>query len=196
MPRPIDNAVAPVISDRPLAYVDRLETRALDAITAIVMHCTELPDLATARAYGERVVYPSGTGNSGHYYIDRDGRIERWVPDNRIAHHVRDCNRASIGIELVNAGRWPEWHDSRMQKPTESYSAAQIDALIALLIDLQGRLPNLIDIAGHEDLDRTQVEASDDAGALVQRKIDPGPLFPWQEVLDGSGLRRVFGLAG
>ena len=57
-----------------LPYVERLEARPVEAVDMVVVHCTELPDLATARSYGERVLYSaSGTGNSGHWYIDRDG---------------------------------------------------------------------------------------------------------------------------
>ena len=71
----------------------------------MVIHATELPDMETAREYGERIHHDeSRTGNSGHFYIDRDGRIEQWVPLDRVAHHVRGHNRDSVGIELVNGG--------------------------------------------------------------------------------------------
>ena len=56
------SAPLPVI-DAPLPYVALLEQRAPERIDLAVVHCTELPDLATAREYGERVLYPSGTGN-------------------------------------------------------------------------------------------------------------------------------------
>ncbi len=96
------------IRQRPLPYVERLENRYTDEIDLVVIHCTELPDLAMARVYGEREHYPeTRTGNSGHFYIDRDGRIEQWVPLDRVAHHVRGFNPHSIGIELVNNGRYP-----------------------------------------------------------------------------------------
>jgi N-acetylmuramoyl-L-alanine amidase len=183
-------AAKPVVDERPLPYAERLGERAPDTIDTVVIHCTELPDLAVAREYGERVVYASGTGNSGHYYVDRDGRIEGWIPDTRIAHHVRDFNAASIGIELVNTGRWPDWYDSRRQQPDEAYPREQIDALVALILDLRQRLPNLAHIAGHADLDRATVAASDAPERLVQRKIDPGPLFPWDTVLAATGLPR------
>lgn len=173
-----------------LPYVGALESRLPGAIDLVVIHCTELPDLATAREYGERVLYASGTGNSGHYYIDRDGRIECWVPETRIAHHVRGWNRNSIGIELVNEGRWPHWYDSRRQDPVQPYPARQIEALLALLQQLAARLPVPPAIAGHEDLDHELVPASDDPAVKVRRKRDPGPLFPWPRVLRGSGLRR------
>ena len=171
---------APAIHPHPLPYASLLAQRAPDAIDTVVIHCTELPDLATAREYGERVLYDAGTGNSGHYYIDRDGRIEEYVP------HAR-----SIGIELVNTGRFPDWLDSRRQAMDEPYTDAQVAALTALLRWLCGELPSLAQIAGHEDLDRDEVEASDDPALKVRRKRDPGPLFPWQAVLAAVPLRRI-----
>lgn len=175
----------------PLPYVDLLAERAPDTIDTVVIHCTELPDLASARAYGERALYGSGTGNSGHYYIDRDGSTFEYVPVERIAHHTRGWNARSIGIELVNSGRHPHWLDSRHQAMTERYPDAQLAALLALLHVLQGRLPSLVMIAGHEDLDLEQVEASDDPALRVRRKRDPGPLFPWDALLAALPLHRI-----
>ena len=176
----------------PLPYVDALAARELAAIDTVVIHCTELPDLATAREYGERILYPaSGTGNSGHYYIDRDGGIFEFVPPERIAHHTRGWNPRSIGIELVNIGRWPHWLDSRHQAMDEAYTDAQIESLVALLLDLQARIPSLVQIAGHEDLDLDEVESSDDPAMKVRRKRDPGPLFPWAEVLAAIPMQRI-----
>lgn len=177
--------------ERILPYAERLDCRNAEQIRRIVLHCTELPDLATARSYGERVVYASGTGNSGHYYVDRDGHVERWIPDLRIAHHVRDHNADSIGIELVNAGRWPDWYDSRRQHPGEPYPEAQIESLIRLIIALRSRYPQIAGLAGHEDLDLGTVAASDDPRREVRRKIDPGPQFPWLRVLHSVALPRL-----
>ena len=179
------------VVQRPLFYVESLESRSPDAIRRVVIHATELPDMAAAREYGERVLYPSGTGNSGHFYIDRDGRIEQWVPLDRAAHHVRGQNVDSVGIELVNRGRWPNWYASDDQDWSESYPPAQIQALIELLNKLQDELPSLSEIAGHDQLDTDLIEASDAPGLRVQRKLDPGPLFPWPEVLEATGLRRL-----
>lgn len=177
----------------PLPYADRLESRDPNAIELIVMHCTELPDLAMAREYGERVLYPSGTGNSGHYYIDRDASVRCFVDPHRVAHHTADYNARSIGIELVNRGRYPAWLDSRRQDMSEAYPQAQIKALLELLQHLRDSLPALRHIAGHEDLDRRRVPASDDPGKTVYRKRDPGPLFPWQRVLHACDLQRLHG---
>ena len=180
------------VHDWPLPYVDQLALRSREAVTLVVIHCTELPDLATAREYGERLLYAeSGTGNSGHFYIDRDGRVHQFVPVTRVANHTRGYNPQSVGIELVNTGRYPHWFDSRHQQMTEPYTTEQIAALRGLIERLRGELPNLTDIAGHEDLDTAEVEASDDAGTRVFRKRDPGPMFPWSEVLDGMTFARL-----
>ncbi|PJK10130.1 N-acetylmuramoyl-L-alanine amidase [Lysobacteraceae bacterium NML08-0793] len=187
---------SPVIDilQRPLSYMEKLDSRALADIRLLVLHCTELPDLATAREYGERILYPqSQTGNSGHFYIDRDGRVEQWVAQTRIAHHVRGHNADSIGIELVNRGRYPNWLDSRHQAMTESYTEAQINALIALIAQLENRLPQLAHITGHEMLDGEQVPASDNPEIQVARKRDPGPMFPWARVLAACRLQFVGG---
>ena len=175
----------------PLPYEQRLERRDLAAIDLVVIHCTELPDLPTAREYGERVLYDGGTGNSGHYYIDRDGTVHAFVARERVAHHTRGYNERSIGIELVNTGRYPHWLDSRHQAMAEPYTPAQVQALVALLARLRAELPALANIAGHEDLDTAQVPASDDPARTVARKRDPGPLFPWAEVLAAVPLRRL-----
>jgi N-acetylmuramoyl-L-alanine amidase len=181
----------PAISLWPLPYEDRLEQRADGDIDLVVIHCTELPDLATAREYGERALYESGAGNSGHYYIDRDGSVHLWVHPGRVAHHCRGYNPRSIGIELVNTGRYPDWLDSRRQQMSEPYTAVQLRALVALLASLRRSLTGLRYIAGHEDLDTAMVPASDERALQVRRKRDPGPLFPWDAVLAETGLERL-----
>lgn len=174
-----------------LPYCHLLQPRALEQVTLAVIHCTELPDLASARAFGEKVLYPSGTGNSGHFYIDRDGVIEQYVPLERIAHHVRGHNAASVGIELVNRGRWPHWYAAAHQQMDQPYPQVQVQALITLLHALGQALPRLQQIAGHEDLDREQLPASDDPTQWIARKRDPGPLFPWSRVLAPLALQRI-----
>jgi len=178
------------VHERPLSYSARLDRRSASDVNLVVIHCTELPDLAMAREYAETIRYPaSGTGNSGHYYIDRDGRVEEWVPVNRTAHHVRNHNRRTIGIELVNLGRYPDWLDSNHQEMTERYPQVQIDALVELILLLSRQLPALRFVTGHERLDIEQVRASDNPDAYVYRKRDPGPLFPWPQMLNDIPLQ-------
>jgi N-acetylmuramoyl-L-alanine amidase len=174
-----------MIIDQLLPYNDSLDKRNTLSIEMIVLHCTELPTLEMAREYGERLIYEeSRTGNSGHYYIDRDGSIFRYVEDDRIAHHVFGFNPGSIGIEIVNNGRYPHWFRSTNQNPTEDYAADQINAVKKLLRFLKGQYPAISTLSRHSDLDTRKIAAEDDPGILIHRKIDPGPLFPWDEVLD------------
>ena len=182
----------PVIKLDLLPYFSALEPRKVEDIDLVVIHCTELPDLATAREYGERILYPnSDTGNSGHYYIERSGMIHQWIPVDRIAHHVAGFNSRSIGIEMVNKGRYPDWYDSRNQEMAEPYSVESIRKLKFLLADLKEKLPHLEWIAAHEVLDVNLVPSSNDPGVKVYRKRDPGPLFPWHELLPDIDLKML-----
>jgi N-acetylmuramoyl-L-alanine amidase len=185
---PIDLA----IHDWPLPYESRLEQRARSAVDLVVIHCTELPDMKTAREFGERIRYAqTQTGNSGHYYIDTDGKLYRFVSADRVANHTYGWNTRSVGIEIANIGRYPDWGDSRHQAFTTPYTKEQIDALLALLRQLRHDLPNLKYIAGHEDLDRRLEPARDDPTIMLRRRQDPGPLFPWTEIVPASGLERL-----
>lgn len=179
------------IRQHPLTYVQRLDNRCTDDIDLLVIHCTELPDMAMARVWGEKQLHPeSKTGNSGHFYIDRDGSIEQWVPLDRVAHHVKGFNPRSIGVELVNNGRYPDWFHSSNQIMSEAYSDLQLAALVALLDHLQTRLPGLEMVSGHEDLDTGMIASEDRPDMMIRRKLDPGPLFPWSGFMDRISLRR------
>jgi N-acetylmuramoyl-L-alanine amidase len=167
-----------------LPYNDNLEKRDVQTIDMIVLHCTELPTLEEARLHGERIRYKeSKTGNSGHYYINRDGHIYRYAADDRVAHHVIGYNQRSIGIEIVNTGRYPHWFLSTHQVPTEEYTQAQIKSVIELITYLKNRYPNISELKRHSDLDLEKITSEDNPGILIRRKIDPGPLFPWEKVL-------------
>lgn len=182
----------PEIREDFLPYVQRLDSRPIQSIELVVIHCTELPDLAMARVFGEKIHYPeTGTGNSGHFYIDRDGSIEQWAPLDRVAHHVRGFNPRSIGIELVNLGRYPDWYDSRRQQMSEPYPEAQVEALVRLVEHLQETLPGLINVAGHEQLDTALIPSEDAPGTMIRRKLDPGPHFPWTTFMERIPLHRL-----
>lgn len=182
----------PDIVQNHLSYTRRLDKRNVKDIQLVVVHCTELPDLAMARIWGEKRVHAATqTGNSGHFYIDRDGKVEQWVPLNRIAHHVRGFNTNSIGIELVNTGRYPDWFRYDHQAMTEAYPDRQLQALTSLLNHLERDLPELASISGHEDLDIEKLASEDRPDILIRRKVDPGPLFPWPLILKNVALKRV-----
>jgi N-acetylmuramoyl-L-alanine amidase len=178
-----------------LNYNHLLDSRTENNIQIIIIHCTELPDLITAREYGEKIVYKSGTGNSGHYYIDKDGKVYQWVENNRIAHHVKDHNKNSIGIEIDNIGRYPNWFQTNHQIMHEQYTTQQIDSLVLLINKLQKQLPSLQYITGHEDLDKRLIPSENDPEIYIRRKIDPGPLFPWEIVMKQISLINIGELA-
>jgi N-acetylmuramoyl-L-alanine amidase len=183
----------PTLHVRSLAYEQVLKRREPGSIDLVVIHCTELPDLKAARILGERIQYPqSGSGNSGHFYVDRDGHIEQWVDIMRVAHHVRGFNERSIGIELVNRGRYPDWLHTDQQQMHERYPQELINSLIELLSWLCSTTNTLCWIAGHADLDLEYVPASNDPTIMVRRKLDPGPLFPWSQLETTIPLQRLF----
>src|SRR3990167_2409398 len=118
---------------------------------------------------------------SSHYLIgDAPPTIYRLVDENRRAWHVGDSqwqgrtwlNGTSIGIELVNQG----YYEGPAGRYWQPYAPAQIDALIELLKDIVRRhqLPPG-SILAHSDV-------------APQRKVDPGPLFPWKRLADAGLL--------
>lgn len=122
------------------------------------------------------------TSVSSHYLISDEPtpRIYQLVDESQRAWHAgesqwhqqKDMNTSSIGIEIVNLGRDPQgnWH---------AYSPEQIELVIALIKDLvQRHKISPGNIVGHSDI-------------APQRKIDPGPLFPWHTLAE-QGLGRWY----
>ena len=103
---------------------------------------------------------------------------------------MRNFNDKSIGIELINIGRFPNWFHSTSQKLTEPYTSEQICSLTSLICELKNRYPLISKISGHEDLDYSMIPADDDKQKLIRRKIDPGYLFPWSKVIKETMLKR------
>ena len=172
------------IIEQLLPYNERLEKRDTANLDLIVLHCTELPTLEMARQFGERIVLQeTKTGLSGHYYIDRDGKVYRYISDDRVARHVIGFNPGSIGIEVVNRGRYPNWFHSNHQTCTEPYTGEQIESVQRLLRLLKMRYPQIQKIVRHSDLDTNWIPAEDDPSVQIRRKVDPGQLFPWDDVV-------------
>lgn len=105
-----------------------------------------------------------------HYMIDRDGTLRRSVPEDQVAHHVFGHSARSIAIELINDG-----------DGVDPFPEAQIRAVTALIQDIAQRrgLPRQA-VQRHSDLDRTLMPCDQ----TQRRKVDPGPAFPYQAVLD------------
>jgi len=104
-------------------------------------------------------------------------RLYRLVDESRRAWHAgrsswlgyTNLNESSIGIEIVNfgdrAGGWQE------------YPKAQMDVVVALVKDIVGRYQIKPErVVGHSDI-------------APQRKVDPGPRFPWKRLADEGLIR-------
>ncbi|MGK5546152.1 N-acetylmuramoyl-L-alanine amidase [Streptomyces sp. URMC 127] len=179
--------------DHLVTWYHRLPERRLDTITTVVLHATELPDFEEALLVADKSARESesGRGVCGHLYVDRDGTVHQLVPLERVAQHVAGHNTPSIGIELINRGRYPRWFDAGHQTPAEPFPPAQVQALKDVLRTLRGACPRLSDLYRHSDLDTALVPAADRPEVKVRRRIDPGPLFPWADVSEfWSGLGR------
>jgi len=103
---------------------------------------------------------------SSHYFIERSGRVIRFVDDADRAWHAgvssfagrENCNDYSLGIELEGSDFTP-------------FSEIQYVCLNRLLKDLKNCYPAITDqrIVGHCHI-------------APRRKSDPGPFFDWHRI--------------
>ncbi|WP_410865895.1 N-acetylmuramoyl-L-alanine amidase [Paraburkholderia sp. SIMBA_027] len=122
---------------------------------------------------------------SAHYLVPehpplRDGKpvVLQLVPETQRAWHAgvsewqgtTELNAASIGIENVNSGP----HDTPAGRTWAPWPPDQVAAIIALSKDIVTRygIPPTR-VVGHSDI-------------APQRKIDPGPAFPWKQLYDAG----------
>jgi N-acetylmuramoyl-L-alanine amidase len=144
----------------------------------LVMHYTEIDEAQSLRVL-------TTEGVSVHYVVPdapqvRNGKPVVWqlVPESQRAWHAgvsywqgtTELNAASIGIENVNLGPVV----TPQGRGWQAYPPAQVDALIRLAKDIVTRynLPPTR-VVGHSDI-------------APQRKIDPGPVFPWKQLYDAG----------
>ena len=104
---------------------------------------------------------------SCHYYIKKNGKILKMVPDLYIAWHAgvsawknyKFINKNSIGIEISNPG-----HDNKYKKFNEQQikSVIKLSRFLIKKYKIQSKF-----ILGHSDIS-------------PDRKKDPGEKFPWE----------------
>ncbi|QAA92805.1 N-acetylmuramoyl-L-alanine amidase [Pollutimonas thiosulfatoxidans] len=140
----------------------------------VVLHYTSAGNEASLKTLSERNV-------SSHYLVTDEPRphVYLLVDESRRAWHAgvsawygrTDLNSASIGIEIVNPG-----YENNTWAP---YNPTQMRTVAALLKDIIKRHQiKAFNVVGHSDI-------------APQRKIDPGPLFPW-EALARQGIGRWY----
>jgi N-acetylmuramoyl-L-alanine amidase len=158
-----------------------LHAKGVDSrVRFLVMHYTQSDE---ARALSTL----SGDDVSVHYVVPPAPRIEhgepvvyQLVPEDLRAWHAgvsewqgaTELNAASIGIENVNRGPI----DTPQGRTWQPYPPEQVDAIVKLAQDIVTRY----------GIPPTRVVAHSDIAP--QRKLDPGPAFPWHTLyLAGVG---------
>jgi N-acetylmuramoyl-L-alanine amidase len=141
-------------------------------VDILLFHYTGMPDAESAM----RLLTTVEGKVSSHYTIDEDGTIYMHVAEDKRAWHAgvsswggaSDINSRSIGIEIVNPGH--DWG----YRP---FPPAQIASLTDLSLGILKRWPiTPARVLAHSDV-------------APGRKIDPGELFPWDE-LAARGIGR------
>ncbi|MBP0589047.1 N-acetylmuramoyl-L-alanine amidase [Paraburkholderia sp. LEh10] len=168
------------VIDRGAYYADtsRHARYADTRIRFLVMHYTEIDEAQSLDVLTQEQV-------SAHYVVpdhprEKNGEPIVWqlVPESQRAWHAglsywqgtTELNAASIGIENVNLGPV----DTPQGRTWQPYPPAQVDALIRVAKDIVARYAIApTRVVGHSDI-------------APQRKIDPGPLFPWKQLYDAG----------
>jgi N-acetylmuramoyl-L-alanine amidase len=120
----------------------------------------------------------AGNGTVSSHYLVRDDppTVYRLVDEGRRSWHAgvsswrgqTQLNAASIGIEIVNRGEIGGKDSGVWQE----YPQAQMDVVMELVRDIVKRHQIRPErIVGHSDI-------------APQRKVDPGPRFPWKRLAD------------
>jgi AmpD protein len=150
-----------------------------EQVDMIVIHTASLPEGKFGTGYVldlflnrlDLSAHPSfkeleGLKVSSHYFINRRGKVIELVEPDQAAWHAgvssfagrSGCNSFSIGIELEST-------------PDHRITERQYRSLQELCLLLMKRFPliTLERIVGHSDI-------------APERKVDPGPLFPWERL--------------
>ncbi|MRX50080.1 N-acetylmuramoyl-L-alanine amidase [Paracoccus sp. S-4012] len=140
-------------------------------VELVVIHATNMPDAASARA---RLCDPAAEV-SAHWLIHEDGTTEQLVCESRRAWHAGagawrgedDVNSRSIGIELANP----------MDRPFPEPQMAALETVLAAILARHGLEPDAV--IAHSDM-------------APGRKDDPGKRFDWRRLgLQGLCLGQI-----
>ena len=151
----------------------------------------------------------SPTKSSTHVIIDRSGEVVQMVPFDQPAFHsgggnwadLRNLNNASISINLINYGNLKRGENGAWVTHTnrsigharvvelahknapgrllhwEQFDPVQLDVARRIVAAISEEIPEIVDIIGHDDID-------------PQRKLDPGPAFPMEDIREAVFGRR------
>jgi N-acetyl-anhydromuramyl-L-alanine amidase AmpD len=186
-------AFATLTACGPLRIIDRPSAVQSGRVDHLVIHFTGESFAESMRLLTERTGMPV----SAHYlvpapddptYTERSLRIYRLVDEERRAWHAgesywdsaTELNARSIGIEIVNESRCvdidPDLEPGTPQNQRcefRDYAPEQIEMMIALARDILERNPDIDpeNVVGHADV-------------APDRRLDPGPTFPWRTLYE------------
>lgn len=154
----------------PNSWWEGFEPRRIDPLSALVLHHTAMD---TDEECLSLFLDPASFVSS-HFLVGRDGRLFQLVSlEHRAWHagasylHGRSVlNRSSIGVEITGDGNRTPFTRAQVE------TVARLTGVLTAQFGLEAPW-----IAGHEHV-------------APGRKVDPGALFPWNEV-----MRRGLGLA-
>lgn len=170
-------ALAPLLlaacATGPVAFDDTYTSRSQESrVQFLVLHYTEGDFAGSLKILTEGPV-------SSHYLVNIDPpTVYRLVDESRTAHHAgvsswkgyTQLNASSIGIEIVNRA----FRGTPDPQNWAEYPKAQMDVVLELVKDIVARHKIRPDrIVGHSDI-------------APQRKVDPGPKFPWKRLADAG----------
>ena len=178
-----------------LPVVDSPSVNQNERIQFLVLHFTSLPFDESMRRLTERSDRPV----SAHYVVPEPGdatygpaelKIHRLVAEGKRAWHAgvsswrgqASLNASSIGIELVNQSHCESREPGAEPQTPEMQSCLFLDFAdeqIELLIELVRGI-----LERHPDIDPVDIIAHSDVAP--DRRLDPGPTFPWKRLYDNG----------
>ena len=162
-----------------ITIIDHPSPNVSKRVNCLVLHYTAL-DLKESLA----ILTDPKKKVSAHYVVPKepmDGKREvfRLVPEDECAWHAgvsgwqgtSGLNKTSIGVEIVNLGCKDAGQSG--QEEWDPFPPYQIDTVIELCTEIIKRYPDITPtrVVGHADI-------------APNRKVDPGPLFPWKELYE------------
>lgn len=177
-----------VVACTPRHYVSVASENQSGRVKYLIIHFTSVNFAESLRLLTERTERPV----SSHYLVPENGdssyphrqlKVYRLVEEDQRAWHAgrsfwrgsTDLNSRSIGIEIVNRSTCAANDDVSVFDNPEAhcefreYDDEQIELTIKLVLDILRRHPDIEsdDILAHSDI-------------APNRKLDPGPTFPWR----------------
>lgn len=175
--------------------VDAPSTNQDSRIHVLVLHFTSEDFAESMRLLATPVRFRV----SVHYVVpepgddtyDRDELlVHRLVDESQRARHAgisywggrQSLNDSSIGIEIVNKSGCVSRNPDEVEPAPEDqdctfldYPEEQFELVVALCKDILARNPDIdaVDIIGHGDV-------------APNRRVDPGPLFPWKRLYENG----------